>query len=214
MPDRVRTRWCTLVISVKGVVNSSRWICGGVRGVNVCRPLSDSQGQGSTFKARSSTSHVDQVPKPGDMSLVVTHLSMLPRLWQAKCSVLWPCSPQVTPRFWSAVTVRQKGLCPPACPVRSKHLRFWGWCWRQGTLWPKTQKLWFQDHAVFTWSVQKCASWRSTQTKEVKVRDSGHDEMKRAREPCVRVFDELGEWNGKYFKVLKKQGRTYATTTK
>lgn len=36
VPDRVKTQCCTLVISGKGVVNFSKWICGSGREFNVC----------------------------------------------------------------------------------------------------------------------------------------------------------------------------------
>lgn len=52
VPNRVKTQCCTLAISVKGVVNFSKWIRGQVRQVNVCQPPSDSKEQVSTSEPR------------------------------------------------------------------------------------------------------------------------------------------------------------------
>lgn len=133
VPDRVKTQYFTSVISVKAVVNFSKWVCGHARDLHVCVSPSPIQRiQVSTSEPRGRALTVDQYPSQGGWSLLITHLRNLPRLRQATCSELWLCSPQVTPRFWSAFTVGQMDLCQPARPMRTKYLHFWGRCERWG----------------------------------------------------------------------------------
>lgn len=125
VPDTVKTQYFTSVISVKGVVSFSKWVCGHAREFNVCvRPSPIQRIQVSTSEPRGRALTMDECPSQWGWSL--------PRLRQATCSELCPCSPQVTPRFWSAFTVGQMGLCQPARPMRTKYLHFWGRCDRWG----------------------------------------------------------------------------------
>lgn len=102
VPDKVRTLCCTLTISAKGwwtfqtqFVVMEMVIY--VREVNVCPPPSDSENPVRTHQPRGRAHCVGPVT-------------------QTTCNKLWPCSSQVTPRFWRASTVGEMGLRQSGTP--------------------------------------------------------------------------------------------------
>lgn len=92
MPDRVKTQCCTLVISGKGVVNFSKWICGSGREFNVCvipSPIQRIKGAPLEPRGRALSGPSAQARGHGAWWPLICWTSWG---WGRPPRTLWPCS--------------------------------------------------------------------------------------------------------------------------
>lgn len=156
-----------LVISVKGVVNFSKWtwdrnsnLCKGIREINVCHtpplPPPDSNDQVSTSEAKSRALTVDQLPTPGRPG--AWFACLVSWGWDRPHAVNWPCFHRPHWGF-KALLLCGRWVCVSQDARENQAPTFLRQMLKaRGTFWPKEEKLWFQDHAVVSCSVQKFAS--------------------------------------------------------